>query len=216
MTMLGQVLEAGVLGLQLDQGVVATADFQYKPSARAVDPIIEILLTAEGLQRAAEPVMFGQPLLGLLRRNLRAGQTGAMNQRGERHETTPEILLGAYIAIAADVVQPPPAVTTRCKYLCANTRALRHFAQECRPFTPSMEIHMNVITTDLPGVLIIEPKVFGDERGFFYESFNAKAFQEATGLDTTIRARQPFALAKRRAAWPALPTAKHPGQTGPA
>lgn len=42
---------------------------------------------------------------------------------------------------------------------------------------------MNVITTDLPGVLIIEPKVFGDERGFFYESFNAKAFQDATGLD---------------------------------
>lgn len=42
---------------------------------------------------------------------------------------------------------------------------------------------MNVITTDLPGVLIIEPKVFGDERGFFYESFNAKAFLEATSLD---------------------------------
>lgn len=41
---------------------------------------------------------------------------------------------------------------------------------------------MNVITTDLPGVLIIEPKVFGDERGFFYESFNAKAFETATGL----------------------------------
>ena len=43
---------------------------------------------------------------------------------------------------------------------------------------------MNVVTTDLPGVLIIEPKVFGDERGFFYESFNAKAFEEATGLNT--------------------------------
>ncbi|WP_207263581.1 dTDP-4-dehydrorhamnose 3,5-epimerase [Pseudomonas sp. GW101-3H06] len=41
---------------------------------------------------------------------------------------------------------------------------------------------MNVITTDLPGVLIIEPKVFGDERGFFYESYNAKAFADATGL----------------------------------
>ncbi|WP_438300397.1 dTDP-4-dehydrorhamnose 3,5-epimerase [Pseudomonas sp. NMS19W] len=41
---------------------------------------------------------------------------------------------------------------------------------------------MNVITTDLPGVLIIEPKVFGDERGFFYESFNARAFHDATGL----------------------------------
>ncbi|QKE65444.1 dTDP-4-dehydrorhamnose 3,5-epimerase [Aquipseudomonas campi] len=41
---------------------------------------------------------------------------------------------------------------------------------------------MNVIPTDLPEVLILEPKVFGDERGFFYESFNAKAFTEATGL----------------------------------
>lgn len=43
---------------------------------------------------------------------------------------------------------------------------------------------MNVVTTDLPGILIIEPKVFGDERGFFYESFNAKTFEEATGLNT--------------------------------
>jgi len=41
---------------------------------------------------------------------------------------------------------------------------------------------MNVIQTVLPEVLILEPKVFGDERGFFYESFNAKAFEEATGL----------------------------------
>ncbi|MCJ8206133.1 dTDP-4-dehydrorhamnose 3,5-epimerase [Pseudomonas sp. RGM2987] len=43
---------------------------------------------------------------------------------------------------------------------------------------------MNVIATDLPDVLIIEPKVFGDERGFFYESFNAKAFKELTGVET--------------------------------
>ncbi|CZT31497.1 dTDP-4-dehydrorhamnose 3,5-epimerase [Pseudomonas cerasi] len=41
---------------------------------------------------------------------------------------------------------------------------------------------MNVVATKLPEVLILEPKVFGDERGFFYESFNAKAFQAATGL----------------------------------
>jgi dTDP-4-dehydrorhamnose 3,5-epimerase len=41
---------------------------------------------------------------------------------------------------------------------------------------------MNVIETALPGVLILEPKVFGDERGFFYESFNAKGFEAATGL----------------------------------
>lgn len=41
---------------------------------------------------------------------------------------------------------------------------------------------MNVIQTAIPDVLILEPKVFGDERGFFLESFNQKAFAEATGL----------------------------------
>ena len=41
---------------------------------------------------------------------------------------------------------------------------------------------MNVIATDLPEVLILEPRVFGDERGFFLESFNARAFEAATGL----------------------------------
>ena len=45
---------------------------------------------------------------------------------------------------------------------------------------------MNIIQTELTGVLIIEPKVFGDERGFFYESFNAKAFEEATGLQKSF------------------------------
>ncbi len=39
---------------------------------------------------------------------------------------------------------------------------------------------MNVLETTLPGVLIIEPKVFGDSRGFFYESWNAQAFEAAT------------------------------------
>ena len=42
---------------------------------------------------------------------------------------------------------------------------------------------MKVTPTDLPEVLIIEPKVFGDQRGFFFESFNQKAFNNATGLD---------------------------------
>ncbi len=41
---------------------------------------------------------------------------------------------------------------------------------------------MNVIETTLPGVLILEPRVFGDERGFFMETWNAAAFAEA-GLD---------------------------------
>ena len=42
---------------------------------------------------------------------------------------------------------------------------------------------MKVTETTLPGVLILEPKVFGDDRGFFYESFNARSFQDATGLN---------------------------------
>ena len=41
---------------------------------------------------------------------------------------------------------------------------------------------MNVIDTAIADVKIIEPKVFGDERGFFFESFNERAFREATGV----------------------------------
>ncbi|MCU3986600.1 dTDP-4-dehydrorhamnose 3,5-epimerase [Enterobacter mori] len=40
---------------------------------------------------------------------------------------------------------------------------------------------MNVIKTDIPDVLIFEPQVFGDERGFFFESFSQKIFEEAVG-----------------------------------
>jgi dTDP-4-dehydrorhamnose 3,5-epimerase len=40
---------------------------------------------------------------------------------------------------------------------------------------------MKVTPTAIPDVLVIEPKVFGDARGFFYESFNQKAFDEAVG-----------------------------------
>ena len=42
---------------------------------------------------------------------------------------------------------------------------------------------MNVKPLAIRDVLLIEPKVFGDERGFFFESFNQKAFNELTGLD---------------------------------
>ena len=45
---------------------------------------------------------------------------------------------------------------------------------------------MNVVKTGIPDVLIVEPRVFGDERGFFYESFNQKVWQELTGLQTTF------------------------------
>lgn len=42
---------------------------------------------------------------------------------------------------------------------------------------------MNVVPTKIPDVLIFEPKIFGDDRGFFFESFNKKVFKEATGID---------------------------------
>jgi len=42
---------------------------------------------------------------------------------------------------------------------------------------------MKAIPTELPGVIVLEPKVFGDDRGFFFESYNRRAFREATGLD---------------------------------
>jgi dTDP-4-dehydrorhamnose 3,5-epimerase len=42
---------------------------------------------------------------------------------------------------------------------------------------------MNVIDTPIKGLLIIEPKVFGDERGYFFESYNANTFKTATGLN---------------------------------
>ncbi|PKN65655.1 MAG: dTDP-4-dehydrorhamnose 3,5-epimerase [Chloroflexi bacterium HGW-Chloroflexi-5] len=45
---------------------------------------------------------------------------------------------------------------------------------------------MNIVRTEIPDVLILEPRVFGDARGFFYESFNQKVWQEMTGLQTTF------------------------------
>ena len=42
---------------------------------------------------------------------------------------------------------------------------------------------MNVTSLSIPDVLLIEPKIFGDDRGFFYESFNERAFEAATGIN---------------------------------
>ena len=42
---------------------------------------------------------------------------------------------------------------------------------------------MNVVKTAIPDVLLLEPRVFGDSRGFFLESYNKRTFGEATGLD---------------------------------
>ena len=43
---------------------------------------------------------------------------------------------------------------------------------------------MNVVNTDIPDVLILEPKVYGDSRGFFFESFNERVFRALTGVET--------------------------------
>lgn len=45
---------------------------------------------------------------------------------------------------------------------------------------------MQATATSIPDLLIIEPKVFGDARGFFFESFNQRAFAEATGVQATF------------------------------
>lgn len=42
---------------------------------------------------------------------------------------------------------------------------------------------MNIIKTNIDGVLIVEPRVFGDARGYFFESFNLRDFKEQTGID---------------------------------
>lgn len=42
---------------------------------------------------------------------------------------------------------------------------------------------MKATATAIPDVLILEPRVFGDERGFFFESYNRRAFRDATGID---------------------------------
>ena len=43
---------------------------------------------------------------------------------------------------------------------------------------------MNATELAIPGVFVLEPKVFGDERGFFFESFNANVFEQLTGRST--------------------------------
>ena len=45
---------------------------------------------------------------------------------------------------------------------------------------------MNIINTDIEGLIIIEPKIFGDSRGYFFESYNANDFAASTGRAITF------------------------------
>jgi CTP:molybdopterin cytidylyltransferase MocA len=71
------------------------------------------------------------------------------------------------------------------------------------------------VTPSHPDVLIFEPRVFGDDRGFFFESFNARAFEEATGLRCHFVQDNHSKSAQKRPARPALPDPATAGQTRP-
>jgi dTDP-4-dehydrorhamnose 3,5-epimerase len=64
-------------------------------------------------------------------------------------------------------------------YCDTNTFLLEHNHN----FTSWRINYMKIIKTTIPDVLILEPRVFGDERGFFFESFNERTWQELTGQD---------------------------------
>jgi dTDP-4-dehydrorhamnose 3,5-epimerase len=54
---------------------------------------------------------------------------------------------------------------------------------------------MKVVRTDIPEVLLLEPRVYQDERGFFLESYNRRAFKEATGLEVDfVQDNQSFSV----------------------
>jgi len=45
---------------------------------------------------------------------------------------------------------------------------------------------VNIIKTEIPGLLVLEPKVYGDDRGFFFESYNQRVLAEAAGITDTF------------------------------
>jgi dTDP-4-dehydrorhamnose 3,5-epimerase len=45
---------------------------------------------------------------------------------------------------------------------------------------------VNIIKTEIPGLLVLEPKVYGDDRGFFFESYNQRVLVEAAGITDTF------------------------------
>ena len=51
---------------------------------------------------------------------------------------------------------------------------------------------INVIQTEIPGVVIIEPKIFGDERGYFYESYSQRDFEEKVAKVNFVQDNQSF------------------------
>ena len=79
---------------------------------------------------------------------------------------------------------------------------------------------MEIIKTDIDGVVIIEPRIFKDARGYFFESYSQREFDEKVGRvafvqDNESRAGQREHVIVWRDAWPALPAAAvHASQAG--
>ncbi len=73
---------------------------------------------------------------------------------------------------------------------------------------------MKIIKTEIPDVLIIEPKVFGDARGFFFESYNEQRLAGGDGPEDPLCAGQPLPLREGGAARAALPDQAAPGEAG--
>ena len=84
------------------------------------------------------------------------------------------------------------------------------------PTAPSSSSQLKVTPTQLPDVLLLEPRVFRDDRGFFLESYN-EATLAGLGIHPPLRSGQPLLLsAKRipRIALPDLPRAGKIGESG--
>src|SRR5690606_15679173 len=89
-------------------------------------------------------------------------------------------------AAAQERLRPVPAAHgRRIRASQATLKAPRPPRPRCRGDVPPTETTphpaettppMNIVPTALPEVLVIEPKVFGDDRGYFFESFNARRF----------------------------------------
>jgi dTDP-4-dehydrorhamnose 3,5-epimerase len=106
------------------------------------------------------------------KRALGLTQRGAHGRIGSSHNACAGIAIGR--------IRQPGVLTRTCDATADNTWA--QSLAMIQPYIPSRVMRMHVVSTAIPDVKILEPRVFGDERGFFYESFNAQAFAEATGV----------------------------------
>ena len=74
---------------------------------------------------------------------------------------------------------------------------------------------MKVVPTELPDVLLLEPKIYGDDRGHFFESYNRRVFAKSAGIDVEFVQENQSRSSAQRTARLALPDPAAAGQAGP-